>query len=103
MKKQKTSILLLIATLVLSLVGIGSYYITRSQVTAQVIEESKPVVISVEELYPYVIPPQSTLSSVLQKHNVSSKDIHDFVAATKPVYDLGKIRPGVRFQLFYAP
>jgi len=56
---------------------------------------------SIEELYPYVIPPKSTLNSVLRDMDLNSQIIHQIVQASKPVYDLGRIKPGTRFQLFY--
>lgn len=57
---------------------------------------------SVEELYPYVVPPKSTLGSLLREMDISPQIVHQIVEAAKPVYDLGRIKPGTRFQLFYA-
>lgn len=56
---------------------------------------------SLEELYPYEIPPKSTLGSVLGEMDISSQVIHQIVQAAKPVSDLGRIKPGTRFQLYY--
>jgi hypothetical protein len=101
MKKQKTILLLVTATFVLSLVGLGSHYLIQPDVETKTTEITKPVIIPVEELYPYVIPKKSTLSSELRKLNVSSQDIHEFVTAAKPVYDFSKIKPGVRYELYH--
>jgi murein DD-endopeptidase MepM/ murein hydrolase activator NlpD len=57
---------------------------------------------SIEELYPYVIPPKSTLGSVLREMDISPQVIHQVVEAAKPINDLGRIKPGTRFSLFYA-
>lgn len=57
---------------------------------------------SVEELYPYVVPPKSTLGTLLREMDISPQVIHQIVEAAKPVNDLGRIKPGTRFQLFYA-
>lgn len=57
---------------------------------------------SIEELYPYVIPPKSTLGNVLREMEISPQVIHQIVEAAKPVSDLGRIKPGTRFLLFYA-
>jgi len=58
---------------------------------------------SVDELYPYVLPARSTLNGVLRNLEVSPQIIHKIVEAAKPVMDLGRLRPGVRFQLSYLP
>ncbi len=55
----------------------------------------------VEQLYPYVIPKQSTLYTVLRGLNVDSQTIHFVVKATKPVMDLGRMTSGTRFRLHY--
>lgn len=55
----------------------------------------------VEQLYPYTIPKQSTLYTVLRGLNVDSQTIHYVVKATKPVMDLGRMNSGTRFRLHY--
>lgn len=57
---------------------------------------------SMEELFPYTIPPRSTLNAALRELDLSSLTIHQIVDAAKPVSDLGRLNAGVRFQLYYS-
>lgn len=59
-----------------------------------------PEVIPVEELYPYEIERNATLYTSLKELNVPSPVIHQIAEASKPVFNLSKIRPGVRFQIY---
>lgn len=54
-----------------------------------------------EQLYPYLIPPGSTLSDELKSLGVSDKTISELVVAAKPVINLGRLRAGTRFQLIH--
>ncbi|HEY8271110.1 MAG TPA: peptidoglycan DD-metalloendopeptidase family protein [Pseudobdellovibrionaceae bacterium] len=85
--------------------GWGGQCLFESRKTEQTITrlEQPPATLlpSLEELYPYLIPPNSTLNSVLRELDVSSQTIHQIVEAAKPVSDLGRLKPGVRFQLTY--
>jgi len=88
--------------------GAGSAYFVASQeippeTPVAVLPEVVPVVPTVEELYPYEIPPNSTLNSVLRELEVSPQIIHQIVEAAKPVSNLGRLKPGVRFQLTFSP
>lgn len=105
---MKKSLVLTLTALVLGAASVAaSFYITpraTSQITedsAQAIQEIEPV-LSLEELYPHVIPSGSTLSSVLGDLNVTSAQIWEIVQASKPITDLGRLMPGTRFQLYYS-
>ncbi|MGE3974486.1 MAG: M23 family metallopeptidase [Bdellovibrionales bacterium] len=65
--------------------------------------EAETLVESVEDIYPHLIVPGTTLYADLLKLNVSGSTIHKIVQAAKPVMDLKHLKPGVRFQLFYIP
>ncbi|MGZ3742368.1 MAG: M23 family metallopeptidase [Pseudobdellovibrionaceae bacterium] len=85
--------------------GWGGEYLFESLKNEQktlVTTQTPPVILpSIEELYPYLIPPKSTLNSLLRELEVSPQTIHQIVEAAKPVSDLGRLKPGVRFQLTY--
>jgi murein DD-endopeptidase MepM/ murein hydrolase activator NlpD len=57
------------------------------------------VVVPIEVEYPYVMTSGATLSSALKRLNVSSQVVHQIVEAAKPVSDLTKVFPGLRFQV----
>jgi murein DD-endopeptidase MepM/ murein hydrolase activator NlpD len=83
--------------------GVGLYYVLLSlepdiPVTEN-IELPPKKVATVEELYPYVVKPQSTLFSNLRDLNVSPQTIDQIVKAAESVVDLRKIKPGMRFQI----
>lgn len=59
-------------------------------------------VLSVEDLFPHEIVPGSTLSSVMGSLGINSQVIWEIVQASKPIVDLGRLRPGTRFQLYYS-
>lgn len=100
-------------TLSLVVVGLGvgavsAYFATtqeelNQQPVALLSEAEPPVVPSVEELYPYVLPSNSTLNAALRELDVSPQLIHQIVEAAKPIANLGRLKPGVRFQLTYLP
>lgn len=91
-------------------VGYGGAYYWRSQpetaVTSPLNSEIAAAVAevpsSIEELFPYTIPPRSTLNSALRELDLSSLTIHQIVEAAKPVSNLGRLNAGVRFQLYYS-
>ncbi len=58
---------------------------------------------TLEEAFPYVLPPKSTLNSVFRELGVSPQSIHQIVEAAKPINDLGRLHAGTRFQLTYLP
>jgi murein DD-endopeptidase MepM/ murein hydrolase activator NlpD len=99
--------LIAVAALGLCLGAGGAFIITYKSApqdqVAVVTEPAIPVVPTMEELFPYVIPPKSTLNSVLQELEVSAQVIHQIVEAAKPVSNLGRLNSGTRFQLTYSP
>jgi murein DD-endopeptidase MepM/ murein hydrolase activator NlpD len=102
-KKNLRNIILLFA-IGLGL-GWGGQYVLKSREAAEkvVVVDQPPSAIlpTVEELYPFVVLPKSTLNSVLLDLDVTSQIIHQIVDAAKPISDLGRLKPGVRFQLSY--
>lgn len=56
-------------------------------------------IVPVEEAFPYVIEPRTTLFSELRELEVPSPTIQQIVDAAKPVQNLANLRPGIRFQL----
>lgn len=54
-----------------------------------------------EQAFPHLIMPQSTLFSVLRSLGVEPQTIQEIVNTAKPVYNLTKLRPGMRFQLLH--
>lgn len=80
----------------LSLFSIGDPWLSDEQVAAQEIEAP---VLSLEEAFPYVIEPRSTLFSTLRGHEVSPAVIQQIVDAAKPVQNLARLQPGTRYQL----
>lgn len=58
-------------------------------------------VLSVEEAFPYVIEPRSTLFSTLREHDVPPAVIQQLVDAAKPVQNLARLQAGIRYQLLF--
>ncbi|MBY0383551.1 M23 family metallopeptidase [bacterium] len=56
-------------------------------------------VIPLEEEFPHVIPPKSSLFQVLRELEIDPSVIHSIVEASKPVHNLARLHPGIRFQL----
>ncbi|HRO66297.1 MAG TPA: peptidoglycan DD-metalloendopeptidase family protein [Pseudobdellovibrionaceae bacterium] len=70
-------------------------------------EDSVPVsqaepVLSLEEAFPHVIAPRSTLFSTLRQLEIPAPTIHRIVEAAKPVQNLSRLNSGIRFQTVYA-
>lgn len=61
-----------------------------------------PVELPLEQRYPYVVPPKTSLSQVLRSLDISAQEIHSIVHAAMPHRNLARIVPGTRFQLFYS-
>lgn len=62
--------------------------------------EIQQPVIPLEEAYPHVIKPRSTLFSTLRELNVPPQTIQQIVDTAKPIQNLAKLRSGIRFQIF---
>lgn len=61
----------------------------------------KPQDPPVEEIFPYEIGKNSSLYLSLRELNVAPLTIHEVVEAAKPFTNLGRLRPGTRFQLIH--
>ncbi len=59
-------------------------------------------ILSAEQRYPYTISPRSSLVTELRKLDISPRDIHDLVAAAKPIRNLGRLTAGTRFQVGFS-
>lgn len=90
-----------LAIIALILVGFGIHRASPSDPSPAVAGQTHAV--SVQEQYPHVIPPRSTLYEALRKLDVSPRMIYQIVSAAKSVSDLARVMPGTRFQLVYAP
>lgn len=56
-------------------------------------------IIPIEEAFPHVITPKSTLFSVLSELDVPSPTIQIIVDTAKPHQNLAQLKPGIRFQI----
>ena len=106
MFNNKSLALLASSVLFGSLIGYGVlYFSTDSDVSIQDIKTPSTVVdlpvVPLEEEFPHVIPPKSSLFLVLRELQIDPAVIHEVVEASKPVYNLSRMHPGIRFQLTY--
>lgn len=60
-------------------------------------------VVPVEQRYPHIIERGSSLAAALYSLGADGKDIHDLVAASKPVRNLGLLQAGTRFHAAFTP
>jgi murein DD-endopeptidase MepM/ murein hydrolase activator NlpD len=60
-----------------------------------------PQVVTLSESYPYEILPNSSLNAALTDLNVQPSVIHQIVEAAKPIQNLARLRPGIRFQVAF--
>lgn len=79
--------------------GLFSTHNTGSLSDQEFNDTAENSTVELEELYPHVLKPRSTLFSALRELSVSPITIHHIVEASKPVYNLTKLRSGTRFQL----
>ncbi len=92
------------AVFLIASVSLSFYFVPRAEFQAEVAQVAEPLPVqTVEELYPYIIAPRSTLSSVLTNLGVNHQVIHQIVEAAKPVSNLANLLPGTRFQLKHEP
>jgi murein DD-endopeptidase MepM/ murein hydrolase activator NlpD len=82
---------------------IAGYYLHYSYTVknATRVVETPPPPKKTEQPYPYLIPPDSSLSEVLKGMGVNAKTIQQLVRAAKPVFDLGRLQAGTRFRLIH--
>lgn len=104
MKKQLLSLVLI--TSVLLGAGLGFFYFWKAaDLQPQVaVAPAVPVdlpTIPLEEAFPHVIRPRSTLFNVLRDLDIPAPVIQQIVTAAKPVHNLAKLPGGVRFQVTY--
>lgn len=66
------------------------------------ITKMEPVTAPIEEVYPFTISKRSSFYLELRGKDVPASVIHEIVQAAKPVVNLGNLRPGTPFQLFYS-
>jgi murein DD-endopeptidase MepM/ murein hydrolase activator NlpD len=104
MKLTKTQISLIFLAFMVVAGSSAVYFFGASDTTlpneeAPSTEGHLPVV-SLEEMYPHVIAPNSTLFSLLRELDVPPATIQQIVNAAKPVQNLARIQPGIRFQIF---
>lgn len=55
-------------------------------------------IVPIEEAYPHVIEPNMTLFVALRGQGVSPQTIQDIVEVAKPIHNLARLQPGIRFQ-----
>jgi murein DD-endopeptidase MepM/ murein hydrolase activator NlpD len=76
--------------------SLDEWYVDQD--TAYPVVETPPPA-ALEQSYPHLIPPRSTLFDELRNLGVNAKTIHHITSATKPVINLGRLRAGTRFRL----
>lgn len=94
----------LLMTGILGRPGEGDLVLNQKDVVA--VDKSSDVVtevaLSAEQRYPYTIAPRSSLVTELRKLDISPREIHDVVVATKPIRNLGRLTAGTRFQVGFS-
>lgn len=80
----------------------GDFLVAPEIIDREVRFEPQNLEPSLEESFPNVLPPDSTLNSALRELGVSAQVIHQIVEAARPVMDLGRLRAGTRFQLIFS-
>src|SRR5687768_11186686 len=86
--------------LILVWAGLGFYFTkTDNSGFKEMTSEEGLSALPLEQAFPHLIVPQSTLFSVLRGLDVAPQTIQKIVETAKPVYNLTRLRPGIRFQL----
>lgn len=87
-------------TVVLSLAALGVVFYPKGHFTSpeKIQAESIPV-IPLEEAFPHVLERNRSLFTTLRDLDVPAIIIHEIVEAAKPVQNLSRLRPGIRFQV----
>lgn len=62
--------------------------------------EELPIV-PLEEAFPFVLEANTSLFTSLREREIAPALIHEIVNASKPVQDLSRLRPGIRYQLYF--
>jgi len=94
----------LIALLVLfsALAGVGFHFVPEPQTIAKLPPEAIVPFLPVEQVYPHVVPKQSTFFTVLRALNVDASTIQEIVDGSKPVFNFGRLSAGTRFRLNFS-
>lgn len=102
MKTPKNMHRLFWLTIALSVSAMAIVFYPRGHFLSQEKIQAETVpVISLEEAYPHVLEKNTSLFTTLRDLNVPAITIHELVAAAKPVQDLSRLRPGIRFQVVF--
>jgi murein DD-endopeptidase MepM/ murein hydrolase activator NlpD len=104
MKKQLVGLILIFSVAIGAVLGFalfsGDIDLSADSGKVATVPVDLPVV-PVEEAFPHVIPPRSTLFQVMRDLEVPAPLIQQIVEAAKPVQNLAKLPAGVRFQITY--
>ena len=97
-KYLQLSFYIIIPTLVGLLAGwIYANNPSQAALLAPPVAEELPIV-PLEEAFPHVLKKNTTLFASLRDLSVEPSEIHQIVAAAKPIRNLSRLRPGIRFQ-----
>jgi len=95
--------ILFTTSIMVTFVGVLSYYsppeISAERMEAATESPMAPTEPPLDEVFPYQIPSRSSLYSVLREHDIASPIIQQIVKSAKPVIDLSRLAPGIRFQI----
>lgn len=72
------------------------------QLVPQEIVSEQAALVSDEPTYPHLIKPGATFASALRSLDVSAQDIHNVVLAAQQHKDLGRLKSGTRFELYFS-
>lgn len=110
-RKNKYLGFLLLASVVVFGLGSGAgfyYYKSQAVIVPETMGDlatnapsSKLPIVPLEEAYPHVIAPKTTLFSVLRNLDIPPATIQAIVDASRPVHNLARVPSGIRFQTFH--
>jgi murein DD-endopeptidase MepM/ murein hydrolase activator NlpD len=102
MKIQKNMHRLFWLTIVISICAMAIVFFPKGQfLSPEKIQAETLPVIPLEEAYPHVLERNTSLFTTLMDLNIPAAVIHEVVTAAKPVQDLSKLKPGIRFQVYF--
>lgn len=104
MKLKKRSLGLFFLPTLIVVAAVLSFYFFKTQQTSEGTLPSDVVqlpLVPLEETYPHVMAPNSTLFSMLRDLEVSGATIQQIVDAAKPIQNLARLKPGIRFQVYF--
>lgn len=102
LKRLHWSLLSIVALTVAGFsIWMTSYQNDISNDTATLAETEQLPIVPLEEAYPYVIEPNTSLFEALRRLDVSPQVIQEVVTASKPIQNLARLQPGIRFQVYY--